>query len=188
MRGERPKGPIPVALWGRRVDNNGRAQMIKKAHSLSAVAGVLTAGGLLVIGTSAIAVAANKGRADSSKLHLAITHSAGGFNYSSGDGTDRLLGPVVVTYKLKTLGTTTGKIKVTVPKARLWTSNGTLSGTASADLTVTDSKGDAKLTNGKFSLTKGSGGQSGHSEVGTFTGTGNINGGVYTLLTKGTYK
>ncbi len=160
--------------------------MIRKAHSLRAIAGVLAGAALLVLGTSALA-AATKGKADSSKLHLAITHAAGGFNYSAGDGTDKVLGPVVVTYKLKPVARG-NKIKVTVPKARLWVANGTLSGTASADLTVIDAKGDAKLTNGKFSLTKGTGGQRGHSEVGTFTGRGNVNGGVYTLVTKGTYK
>lgn len=162
--------------------------MIMRAHSLRAIAAVLAAVALLVLGTSAHAAGAKTGRADSSKLYLAITHTAGGFNYSAGDGTDRLLGPVVVTYKLKPISTRNGKLKITVPKARLWVSNGTLSGTASADLTVTDSKGDARLTNGKFSLTKGSGGQKGHSEVGTFTGTGNLTSGTYTLVTKGTYK
>jgi hypothetical protein len=160
--------------------------MIKRAHSLRAMVGVLAGVALLVLGTSALA-AATKGKADSSKLYLAITHTAGGFNYSAGDGTDKVLGPVVVTYKLKPVAMGK-KIKVTVPKARLWVANGTLSGTASADLTVLDAKGDAKLTNGKFSLTKGTGGQRGHSEVGTFTGRGNVNGGVYTLVTKGTYK
>ena len=160
--------------------------MVKKAHSLKAIGGVVAGVALLVLGTSALA-AATKGKPDSSKLHLAITHAAGGFNYSAGDGTDKVLGPVVVTYKLKPVARG-NKIKVTVPKARLWVANGTLSGTASADLTVIDAKGDAKLTNGKFSLTKGTGGQRGHSEVGTFTGRGNVNGGVYTLVTKGTYK
>jgi hypothetical protein len=162
--------------------------MIKKAHSLRAIGGVLAAVALLVLGTSALAATAKGGKPDSSKLHLAITHAAGGFNYTAGDGTDKILGPVAVTYKLKPIAMRNGSIKVNVPKARLWVSNGTLSGTASANLTVTDSKGDAKLTNGKFSLGKGTGGQSGHSEVGTFTGTGNVNGGVYTLVTKGTYK
>jgi len=162
--------------------------MINRARSLRTIAGVLAAAALLVLGTSALAAVPKKGRADSSKLHLAITHTAGGFNYSAGDGTDKVLGPVVVTYKVKPVPMSNGTIKVTVPKARLWVSNGTLRGTASADLTVTDSKGDAKLTNGKFSLTKGTGGQRGHSEVGTFTGKGNVNGGVYTLVTKGTYR
>ena len=161
--------------------------MINRARSLRTIAGVLAAAALLVLGTSALAAVPKKGRADSSKLHLAITHTAGGFNYSAGDGTDKVLGPVVVTYKLKPVARG-NKIKVTVPKARLWVANGTLSGTASADLTVIDAKGDAKLTNGKFSLTKGTGGQRGHSEVGTFTGKGNVNGGVYTLVTKGTYR
>jgi hypothetical protein len=162
--------------------------MIKKARSLGAMAGVLAAVAVLVLGTSALAAAATNGKADSSKLYLAVTHTAGGFDYTAGDGTDKLLGPVVVTYKLKPVATPKGTIKVTVPTARLWASNGTLSGTASADLTVIDAKGDAKLTNGKFSLSKGTGGQSGHSEVGTFTGTGNLTTGQYTLVTKGTYK
>lgn len=162
--------------------------MIKKAHSLRPIAGVVVAVALLVLGTSALGAAPKKGRADSSKLYLAVTHTGGGFDYTAGDGTDKILGPVVVTYKLKPVATPKGTIKVTVPSARLWTSNGTLSGTASADLTVIDTKGDAKLTNGKFSLGRGSGGQRGHSEVGTFAGTGNLNTGQYTLVTKGTYK
>jgi hypothetical protein len=113
--------------------------MTKKARLLRAIAGVLGAAALLVLGTSALAAAARKGKADSSKLFLAVTH-------------------------------------------------GTLSGSASADLTIIDAKGDAKLTNGKFSLTKGTSGQRGHSEVGTFTGTGNAMTGQYTLVTKGSYK
>jgi hypothetical protein len=162
--------------------------MINKAHSLKPIAGVVAAVALLALGTSALAAAAKTGKADSSKLYLAITHTAGGFDYTAGDGTDKILGPVVVTYKLKPVATPAGTLKVTVPSARLWASNGTLSGTASADLTVIDAKGDAKLTNGKFSLGKGTGGQSGHIEIGTFAGTGNLNTGQYTLVTKGTYK
>jgi hypothetical protein len=162
--------------------------MIKRVGSPRAIAGVLAAVTLLVGGTSALAAAAKNGKADSSKLYLAITHSAGGFNYTAGDGTDKVLGPVVVTFKIKPLPTSKGTIKITVPKARLWVSNGTLTGTASADLEVTDAKGNAKLTNGRFSLSKGTGGQSGHSEVGTFTGTGNLNSSLYTLVTKATYK
>jgi hypothetical protein len=161
--------------------------MIRKALSVKAIAGVLTAGALLVLGTSALAITAHRGKADSSKLYLAVTHTAGGYDYTAGDGTSKVLGSVVVTYKLKPVASK-GTIKVVIPKARLWVSNGTLSGTASGDLTVTDSKGDAKLSNGTFSLSKGTGGQSGHSEVGTFTGTGNINTGQYTIVTKGTYK
>jgi hypothetical protein len=162
--------------------------MTKKARLLRTIAGVLAAVALLVLATSALAAAAKQGKRDSSKLYLAVTHTAGGFDFTAGDGTDKVLGPVVVTYKLKPLVTPRGTIKVTVPKARLWASNGTLSGSASADLTIIDAKGDAKLTHGKFSLTKGTSGQKGHSEVGTFTGTGNVTTGQYTLVTKGTYK
>jgi len=162
--------------------------MIKKPRSLRALAGILAPAALLVLGTSALAAAAKNGKADSAKIYLAVTHIAGGFNYTAGDGSDKVLGPVVVTYKLKPIATSKGKFKITVPKATLWVSNGTLSGTSSADLTVIDAKGDAKLTNGRFTLNKGTGGQKGHSEVGKFTGTGSITTGQYTFVTHGTYK
>jgi hypothetical protein len=162
--------------------------MTNKARLLRAIAGVLGAVALVVLGTSALAAAAKKGKADSSRLHLAVTHSAGGFDFTAGGGTDKVLGAVVVTYKLRPLATPKGTIKVTVPKARLWASNGRLSGSASADLTIIDAKGDAKLTNGKCSVPQGTSGQRGHSEIGTFTGTGNASTGQYTLVTNGTYK
>jgi hypothetical protein len=48
--------------------------------------------------------------------------------------------------------------------------------------------GDATVSSGKVSLTKGTGGQKRHSFVGTFTGTGNAVSGVYVFNYKATYK
>jgi len=163
--------------------------MINQARSRAAIVSMLVAVALLVLGTSALAAAGkSKGKPDGGPIFFAITHTSGGFEYSAGDGTDRILGPDAVTYKIKPLPTSTGAIKVAIPKTTVWVSNGTLSGTASATLNVTDAKGDATVSNGKFSLTRGTGGQKGHTYTGTFSGKGNVMSGVYAITIKGTYK
>jgi hypothetical protein len=69
----------------------------------------------------------------------------------------------------------------------LFTKNGELSGTDTVDL-VTNADGTVTFSNGKASLTKGSGLEKGHSFIGTFTGTGKTITGPYVFHTKGTYR
>jgi hypothetical protein len=159
--------------------------MFKKTRALSATAVVVCA--LLAMGATALAATGKKGKADSGIQHVAITHSSGGFNYSAGDGTDKLLGATAVTYKLKILNSGAGTFKVTAKPVVLYTATGTLRGTGSATVTA-DAKGNATVTNGKLRLTKGTGAQKGHSFIGTFSGTGSVVTGAYTFHYKGTYK
>ncbi len=68
----------------------------------------------------------------------------------------------------------------------IFTKTGALSGTGTAT-EIVNSNGTATFTS-KLRLTKGSGGQKGHSFVGTFTGTAASPTGPYTFHDKGTYK
>jgi hypothetical protein len=76
----------------------------------------------------------------------------------------------------------------------IYTRNGSLSGTGSGVLTVTNSPnpGDATVTNGKLLLNHGTGRMAGHSLRATFSGTGNIGSATvpdsYTFRYKGVYR
>jgi hypothetical protein len=64
-----------------------------------------------------------------------------------------------VTYTIKPTSATSGTITATAKKVTLWTSNGTLSGTGTATLHITNQPkaGDDTVTNGKIKLTHGTG-------------------------------
>jgi hypothetical protein len=164
--------------------------MFKQTRALSAIVGLICAVALLTVGATAATGKAKpkkKGKADSGTSYVAITHTTGGFDYAAGNTTDKLFGATAVTYKLKAAPATPGTVAVTAKPVVLYTSTGTLVGTGSATLTV-DSKGNATVTNGKLSLTRGTGALKGHSLVATFTGTGSAVTGLYTFHYKGTYK
>jgi len=160
--------------------------MIKRTRSLAATAGALCALTALAVAGPAVG-AASKGKADSGVSYVAITHKAGGFEYVAGNTTDKILGVGAVTYKVKIGPSTAGKYQVSAPSVVVYTSTGSLSGTASATLTIA-SGGTETFSNGKISLTKGAGSQAGHSLTATFTGTGNAVAGSDKFVYKGTYK
>ena len=83
-----------------------------------------------------------------------------------------------------------GTIIAKAQKVTIWTSKGSLSGTGSAKLTITNKPkaGDATVSGGKINLTHGSGGQAGHSLVAKFNGIGSVSSGQYVFHYKGTYK
>lgn len=93
-------------------------------------------------------------------------------------------------YQLHILTTTTGKISIKIPKVTVFYSTGSATGSATATLTVTSKPkaGDATVTDGVLSLTKGAGTHQGHTFGGTFAGQGNITSDSYTIHYKGTYK
>lgn len=159
--------------------------MFKKTRALSTTIAVVCA--LLAMGATALAATGKKGKADSGLQHVAVTHSSGGFNYSAGDGTDKVLGTTAVTYKLKLTSSKPGTFKVTAKPVVLYTATGTLRGTGSATLTIATG-GAATVSNGKLLLLTGTGAQKGHSFVGTFSGSGSAVTGAYTFHYKGTYK
>jgi hypothetical protein len=147
---------------------------------------------LIVLGVAGAASGAGGGgRATSGTAWLAATpHSGAGLVYYAGFNSDKLLGPGATTYTIKPTSTKSGTVLAKAKKVTLWTSNGTLSGTGTATLTITNKpkSGDDTVTGGKIRLTQGTGGQAGHSLVGTFTGKGNIVSGSYVFHYKGTYK
>jgi hypothetical protein len=159
--------------------------MIGRTRSLVATVGALGAIALLSLAGPAIG-AAKKGKADSGISYVAITHSAGGFNYTAGNNTDKVLGVGAVTYKLKIGVAKAGVSKVTAKPVVFYSPTGSLTGTGSGTLTVA-ADGTATITGGKVNLTSGTGSQKGHSMVATFTGKGSVKTGSYRFVYKGTY-
>jgi hypothetical protein len=124
-------------------------------------------------------------QSDTATVYTAITHSAGGFEYAAGNDNDKLFGTAAAVYKIKTGASTKTGIKLLVPYVGLYTSTGELSGTGTAVLAVSGTT--ETISKGTLDLTKGTGGQKGHTFKGTFTGTGNTKTGLYVFHVKGTY-
>ncbi len=160
--------------------------MIKLTRSLGAIASVLGTAALFALGASAFA-AASKGRADTGTSYVAITRTAGGFDFIAGTNSDTLFGAGAVTFKLETSAASTpGTFSLTAKRVVLFTNTGTLTGTGSSTV-IASANGSTTITNGKLNLTKGTGRQTGHTFVGTFTGSGTA-AGRYVFHYKGTYK
>jgi hypothetical protein len=139
----------------------------------------------------AIAASGGSARKTSGTAYLGPTaRTAPGLVYYAGFNSDKVLGQGAVTYTIKPTSASSGTITATAKKVTLWTSNGTLTGTGTATLHITNQpkSGDDTVTGGKLKLTRGTGGQTGHSLVGTFTGAGNIVSGQYVFHYKATYK
>lgn len=149
--------------------------------------GVIAASGAIAAGANASsAKSAAKGKADTETVYTAITHSAGGYEYAAGDGVDKLFGNTAAVYKIKVGASNKTGIKLTIPFIADYTSNGELSGTGTAVLSVSGTT--ETVSDGTLDLTKGSGAQKGHSLKGTFSGVGSTTSGEYVFHVKGTYK
>src|SRR5205085_713035 len=140
-----------------------------------------------VAGVATTAFGASHGVADKGVVFFNTTHNAGGKSFAAGNVTDKLFGAEAVTYVIKTRTLTPGTFKVTVKPVTMWGKTGTLTGTATATLTVIDTT-HATITNGKFSEANGTGGWTGHSLTAKFSGSGNPTTGQFKLTYKGTYK
>jgi hypothetical protein len=162
--------------------------MTRRTKLRAAVMGTLSACALVGVATSAFG--ATGGRADKGVIHFAQTYSAGGLIFAAGNAKDKLFGNEAVTYAIKTGKTPTGTVMLTAKPVTTWGKTGTLSGTATATLTVTNAPkaGDATITNGKVKETRGTGAWAGHSFTATFSGSGNVTTGAYTITYKGTFK
>ena len=139
----------------------------------------------------AIAASGGSARQTSGTAYLAATpRTSKGLVYYAGFNSDKVLGHGAATYTIKPTTARSGTITAAAKKVTLWTSNGTLSGTGTATLHITNKPktGDDTVTGGKLKLTHGTGGQAGHSILATFTGAGNIVSGEYVFHYKGTYK
>ena len=159
--------------------------MTKFTRSIVAIASVLGVGAVLA--SSAGALGARAGKPDKGVIYFAETHNANGITYAAGNATDSLFGTEAVTYAIKTAPTQTGTVQVIAKPVTTWTKTGTLSGTATATLTV-GANGKATLTNGKVSETKGTGTLKGHRLTATFTGSGDTTTATYQIAYKGIYK
>ncbi len=120
---------------------------------------------------------------DSGTSYASITHTKNGLEIAAGNNYDKVLGEGAVTYQLKIVPSN-GTVKVKVPKVVLFTTTGSLTGTASA--TVAVSGNTQTITNGKLNLTKGAGSLKGRHFAGTFTGTSDLSKNLITFKYKGT--
>ena len=155
---------------------------------------MLAATGGMLAAVAVFAIRSRSGRRQEQRpkgqrRRLLRRHSlaAGGKQFAAGNSNDKLFGPGAVTYVNKVAPTPSGTIKVTTKPVVLFYKDGTLTGTATSELTVATG-GSATLTDGKIKAAHGTGAQAGHSFVGTFTGVGNATTNLYKITYKGTYK
>jgi hypothetical protein len=152
------------------------------------VSGLLAGVAGLAIGASTVG-AAPAGKADSGTVYFAPTHTVGSIGVYAGDSTDKLLGSGAVVYRLRVLASTKpGTLNIVVKKVTSYFATGSLIGTATGKLTILDSKGNAKITDGILNFAKGTGAQARHTVKGKFSGKGNVNTGQYKITYTGTYR
>jgi hypothetical protein len=161
--------------------------MTGRTRAGAAVAASVAVSGLLAVGAAAVA-ARSAGRADSGTIYAATTHTSGGYAFAAGQGTDKLFGPIAITYRIKAIPAgTTGTLNLTIKPVIEYTATGSILGSATATLTLGPNGAEA-ISNGKFSLTHGVGALRGHTIKGTFTGTGNTTANMLVIHSKSTYK
>ena len=151
-----------------------------------AAAGVLVAVSVGAVGASAVA-AKSAGRADKGTVQIGETSVKGQVHYEAGSFTDKVFGNGALTFTTTITIKPGGVVHFDSNSLTFWTPTGSLTGHVSADIHAT-SASSATVTNGKISLTKGKGGQKGHSLIGTFTGKGNPTSTEYQFVFKATYK
>lgn len=169
--------------------------MTGSTHRRRGVSAAAVAGAIIAATVLAPAAVGTRGRATghvtSGADWIGLTpRSTSKLLYEAGTYTDKLLGSGAVTFTIAPLPRTNGTILAKAKKVMVWSANGSLSGTGSGVVTITNKPhpGDATVTDGKIALTKGTGDQRGHSFMGTFTGNGNINSGQYVFHYKAIYR
>ncbi|MGH2869516.1 MAG: hypothetical protein ACRDNK_18375, partial [Solirubrobacteraceae bacterium] len=133
--------------------------MNKSSRLAAAMATTLAATALVASAAGATKVGAGAPQKDSGTTYASITHTRGNLQIAAGNNYDKVLGEGTISYQLKLLPAGNGTVKVRVPKVVLFTTTGSLTGTASA--TVTANANSQTITNGKLNLTKGTGGLKG---------------------------
>lgn len=138
--------------------------------------------------------ASGRGTPTRGVAYVASVPKPGALVYDAGFMRDKVLGQGAVTFVTKALASPSGGIEIKSKPVTVYTPNGSLSGTGSALLTITNKPrpGDTTVTNGKLLLNHGTGRLAGHSLRATFSGTGNIGGtnvpNYYTFRYKGVYR
>lgn len=129
---------------------------------------------------------ATKGKKDSGVAYAGVTHVEGDDLYVSGDIKDKILGRGAIVYITRvSAGQQQGTYEVKARKITIYTPKGTLTGSGSG-LQTFHEDGSSEVSDGKFSLTKGTGKLKGHTYKGTFSGP--LKDGVYTFTYSGTFK
>jgi hypothetical protein len=158
--------------------------MIRRSRWIAAAAALLSLG-LVASAQGRMVGAGAPPRPDSGTANFAITNTTKKLEYAAGHFTDKVLGSGAITYQLKILPGATGTYKVTSKKVVLYTGKGSLSGTATALVTVT--KTSETITDGKLNLTKGFGSLKGDSLKVKFTGTANLSANQYAFSYSGKF-
>ena len=143
------------------------------------------AAALLALLVSGVALGAAP-RKGSGVVYASVTHAEGKDLYVSGDFTDKILGRGAIVYITNVSnGPQQGSVLVKAKKITIYTARGTLTGTGSAtQTTAADNK--VTVSDGQFSLTKGTGDLKGRTYTGTFSG--DQTNGVYKFTYTGTYR
>jgi hypothetical protein len=157
--------------------------MSKNSRLAAAMATAVAATALVAAPAGAAKVGSGAPQKDSGTTYASITQTKNGLEIAAGNNYDKVLGEGAVTYQLKIVPTN-GTFKVQVPKVVLFTTTGSLTGTASASVTV--SGNTQTITNGKLNLTKGAGSLKGRKLSGTFTGSSDLSKNLITFKYKGT--
>ena len=121
---------------------------------------------------------------DSGTSWFSVTHTVNGVEHAAGQASDKVFGNTAITYLLKTVPTTPGTLAITSNSVTLYTAKGSLSGTATATLTINPSGVDT-ITGGKLKLAKGTGALKGDKLSATFSGTGNPTANQYQITYTG---
>ena len=113
--------------------------------------------------------------------------TSGVTQYVAGFDSDAILGHAAITYVITAIPTSAeGTFSLVAHNVILYTDRGELRGTATARLTAT-AGGQATVTAGELTLTRGTGSLAGHRLKASFSGTGRLGGG-YTFTYRGTYR
>src|SRR4051794_16443621 len=148
------------------------------------LAGVLT---VMALACTGVTFAATAGKNTNGVAYVSATHTEGGLLFVSGDFKDKVLGRGGIVYQttVRQDPNQTGTFLVTAKKITIFTAKGTLSGTGKGRQSVAQD-GSVSVSDGTFSLTKGTGAYKGHTLKGTFGGPQTD--GVYKFSYKAKYK
>jgi hypothetical protein len=187
MSAGRPALPAALGAWERRAVRIDRTVPSKEGPMPRRFRSALKALAVLafVLGLTTVAVATTS-KPTNGTAWVGATHQDGNTVHVAGDIRDKVLGRGAIVFRTEFLQTATpGTFQVTARKLTIYTSKGTLVGTAKATQIVA-ADGSTRIDNGTASLTKGTGELKGHKLNVTFSGP--VKDGVITLSYSGTYR
>lgn len=169
--------------------NDDERQVHVTRRTTTATAVLCATGALIGLGAAGVGArttTTRTGQADSGTAYISTVRTVGNTSWSAGLRYDKLHGQGALVNEYTLTPQKNGSFKLNAKRAITYGGTGSLSGTASAIITL---KGTAEtISHGKIDLTHGAGSQKGHSLVGTFTGTGSTATNRATIHYKGTYR